>query len=734
MKEQAKLILDNNSHKCSITIEGKQHKITIASLNELSMPAAHLIIQHINDILAANYTALQIRSLLRIATNHPNISKYSRHALEVVNKLFYREEMHSKNDVQTKELVILNIGCTSTGKSLGNITSIIPKKHQNDFLSLTSFKESTNFSIDYNVNDKTFDIGTDEFVIEIQLKEDQQLADDIKELIFEALDEILSYIKQAVKKKDPLEDIWAKALESGSARLKINKNKTFDVSTSVTFENPERLLETILIKSIRSFSGNSSSYNKLSDDIFVQKIIKDFSKDNLDMTIENLIFFINDTTEFDSLNTEVFEQLKKILTRFKIEYPEHIEKNHSISLRNKFDKNTNKNLISHLFGNKKQRSHEEYYSIDILISSAKLFFKNNNINNGEKLTLVDSLGINQGQIAPGKEKEIAYNRITEAIQRCKPDVIVYNTRIDTKDDYLIEVIKALEGEGYKNRIHIIYGRIDSILRSYCDEEGFDIEEINSEQFREFEEYVSSAYLNKDLISIGDINKNRIYLCDKTGKLYDKTGKPNHITAMEKYMPSQILDVIIKDFHNTQEKTINELVDKKVAEIMTILDNQLVFHKVYEDFSTSINALVPEEYNLLRWNTLEFGIRQLYYGNHGYSTLYPAFSLRRCFANNLNIEELKNILGQGYDDFLREFLSSLTNTIHSLIITAYRLEYLHLLNLRFSPSSRRMHSLTLTDERKMFLRNIFHTCLKKESISGADSLRILTKAELQNLSY
>lgn len=740
MNKEAKLILDNNAHKCSITIDGKQQKVTIAPFNEMSLIEANDIIRQINDLLNAGYTFLQIVKMLEISERLPSICRYSSKALQVVIKLLYQEELQhyiNSNQIEKynkntqRSLVILNVGCTSVGKTLGNLYAIIPHKYVVKFLSLASIKESTNFSIQYVVNSYNKIIkDMEEYEVEIKLKSSEEIKEDVNSLGLEALQEILDTIKTEVKSTANNDEVWNAAMNTGCDRLRINKNKTFDITSTVKLESERLILEKILIKSIKNYSTKSSSYNeKLSDEQIKNDIINDVRNNIFKLNIEEISYVIYELDEFKELMSDIYTQLEKVLVRFNNEYNVRIDENQTISIKKRFDDIITKKLISNIFGDKKQRKDKDFFSIDALISDAKMFFTNKCINNGNQLVLVDGLGINQGQIPNGNEKKVAYNRVHAAIQECNPDMIVYNTRLDTKDDYIIDVIKDLNEQGYKNRIFVVYGRVDTVLESYCDEEGVDINDLTEEEFNTFAEYINSEYLNKELISLGDLESEKVYLCDKPCKLLKYSPEQYY-----QFNPNEVLKNIINIFKSTEKTEMIKLNKDRINKIIDIMNDCSIFSNAFNKFRSSLDDMVPMQYSLLRWNTLECAIRNLYYDGQGYGCVYPSITLKNCFAKLLNRDELKDFLKDEYDNVLKELLNQWINIAHTLMVTSYKLEFSKLLDMRFDYNLRTMTSMTLTDERKYIIRNILATCFKNGTLDGSNIFKQLTEYVLANIIY
>lgn len=736
---KSKLILDNGSHKCLATIDGKQKKIAIAPFNDMSIIEANRINQNVSNMLAANYTFSQIICLADVAGNFPKLARYSSKEIQIITKLQYQNELQSyldnkeerREDV-SENLVLLNIGCTSVGKTLGNLYAIIPHKYVSKFLPLSTIKESTNFSISYVINSNSKNIeDKEEFELEIVLKDSEEIKVDIQGLLLESIQEILDAIKSEVKSNDNNDEIWENALNAACRRLKINKNKTFEITNIVKLENEKSTLEKLFIDAIRKYSINSNSYKEKLLDTDIRKWIIDDIRNNLfKIEIEDIFYIISGIEEYEKIVEEIYKQLEILIKRFEEIYSVKVDKNQTIRIKKRFADDNTKELISNTFGNKKQRKNEEFFSIDLLIVSAKIFFKNTDINNGKKLTLVDGLGINQGQINKDMEKKVAYSRVHAAIQSCNPDLIIYNTRLDLKDDYIIDTIKGLSEQGYKNRIYTVYGRADTILEQYCEEEDIELDKLTNQELLEFENYIDNEYIGKEAISLGDFDRKRIYLCDKPCKLL----KNKNRDIFQKFSANSVLGSIIENYKSNKKIETIKLNKEKINKIMSIMNENSIFNNSYNEFKNSIDSIVPMQYNLLRWNTLECLIRSLYRDQQGFGYIYPSITLKQCFAKFLNCDELKEFLKDEYDDILKEVLNQWIHIAHILMITSYKIEFLNLLNMRFDYSLRKMTPMTLTDERKQILRNILSTSLKNDDLDGPNVFKKITEKVLDKIYY
>lgn len=734
MNVDGKLILDNNAHKYSVTLDGKQQKIAIAPFNDLSITSANNVVNEVNEIINTNYNFSEIVRMHEVAYAIPGVSRYSLKAIEIVIKLLYQNELNDflENQKEREEnpsvsLVVLNIGCTSAGKTLGNLHALIPEEYVKKFLALTSIKESTNFTIYYYMN-YIKGMSYEEFILEFQLKSINHIRDDIKSLIFEAIQEILDAIKTEVKieKNDDL--VWNDALQAGQERLKVNKNKTFDLSSSIELNDIKKNLETMVLKSVKEYATQSSSYNRLSDEQIRCGIINDIREDIFNIGVDELAYIICKSEIFICLFEDIERQLEELVKKFEFLYEVTLDDGRKTSIKKAFSDLDTKKLISNVFGDKKQRKDPDYFSIDVLVQEAKIYINNENVNDGKQLIVVDGLGINQGQIIKGQEKQEAYNRVHKAIHMCNPDIIVYNTRIDNKDDYIVDVLKDLSEQGYKNRVFVTYSRIDEVLESYCEEGDIDIQSITEQEFNEFEKYIENEYVDKELISLKTVTKDKVFLCDKPCKLrkYDN----NYFLE---YSPQQVLKKMLDIFVLSESSKKLQLEEIEVTKTLQALDDCNIFNNAFKAFIDSIDEMVPMQYHKLRWNTLECAIRDLYYDGMGFSSLCPSLTLKYCLAKLLNCDEVKNALNDDYDRVLKLLLNEWISIAQVVMVTCYKCDYSKLLNMRYDNSLRMMRMFTLTDERKYVVKNILSTCFKNGTSTGPEVFRRVTEYVLKNIN-
>jgi hypothetical protein len=734
MNVEGKLILDNSAHKYSVTMDGKQQKITIAPFNDLSITSANNVVNDANEIIKTNYNFYQTIRMYEVAVALPGVTRYSLKAIEIVIKLLYQNELNDYIENKKKQgeqpevcLVVLNIGCTSAGKTLGNLHALIPEKYVKKFLPLTSIKESTNFTIYYYMN-CIKGMSFEEFTLEFQLKSSNHIRDDIKSLILEAIQEIFDTIKTEIKHEKSDDVLWNNALQAGQERIKVNKNKTFDLSSSIELNDIKEILETIVLKAVKEYATQSSSYNRFSDEQIKNGIISDIREDVFKIGVDELAYIICKLEKFICLLEDIERQLVELVNKFETLYGVTLGDGGKATIRKEFNNLDTKKLISNVFGDKKQRKDPEYFSIDVLVQEAKIYINNDKVNDGKQLIIVDGLGINQGQITKGLEKQEAYNRVHRSIQMCNPDIIVYNTRIDNKDDYIVDVLKDLSEQGYKNSVFVTYSRIDEVLESYCEDGDIDISDISEQEFDEFERYIDTEYIEKELISLKTVTKDKVFLCDKPCKLrkYDN----NYFL---KYAPEQVLKKVLDIFVLGENSKKLQLEGIKVTNTLQALDDCNIFNNAFKAFIDSIDEMVPMQYQKLRWNTLECAIRDLYYDGMGFSSLCPSLTLKYCFAQLLNCDEVKNALNDDYDRVLKLLLNEWISIAQVLMVTCYKVDYSKLLNMRYDNSLRMMRMLTLTDERKYVVKNILSTCFKNGTLMGPEVFRRVTEYVLKNIN-
>lgn len=729
MKKTASLILDNNSHKCLCNIDGKQVKISIDTIANMTVIEANQKIYEVNTILQGEYSLKELKLLYNFSLVAGQISRFSPRAIEIAVRIMYPKEINELKDntLQHNEPIkILNIGCTGSGKTLYILQSLLPLKYVNIFSPLTSIKESTNFPIIYIVNSEKL-VDSEEFEIELEIKSKKTCNENIYLLILESILEFFDTIKQEINKQTTgklnNKEIWKLALEKALKRLGINKLKTFVIKYLINTDDLLAEFEKMILQGIKKYFAKSTSYNEvLTDEVIKNNIIDELRNNSFELQVDKINDIFCTTTEFENIKCFIIKKLDATLQKFKDMYHVDLNYNSKAKIRISLNDKKAKELIQHIFGDKKKRKEKDFYSIEVFINRAKIYFKNNEINVEKEIQLFDGLGINQGD----SERDNVYNIINASIQTYNPNIILYHTLINCKDDYILDVINKLNEQGYGNNIFTIYGRLDTTLEDYCKEEDIEFESISPDNFKYFEDYIKTEYLNESLISIDNIIKNKYYLCDKTCTIFKKTKNEYYLN----YTPKAVLDKILKEFQQ-----INKVNTKivKLDKCIQLMDQDSIFEKMYNQFiNEGLDTNIPMYYYSLPWNTLEYGIRTLFNNGYGYHCLFPSLTLRNYFSNYLQNNCFKELFGVDYNNIVKELLYNWTNIIHTIMVTSYKNEYLNLLEMRYDLSKRNRLYLTMTDERKYVLRDIYSKCFEQNNTTASNTLREVTIIVLKEI--
>ncbi len=737
MNGNAKLISDNGAHKCLINKDGKQLKITIANTKDMTFIEANEKIIEINVLLESNYSFYELKLLYNFSKEACNISRFSSKSIEIVMKIMYqeqlKEEIKEEKEVIEKPLKVLNIGNTGAGKSLFNL-SVSLQKYIRIFSSLTSIKESTNFPIKYVVNNKEKKLkNLDEFEVEISLKSEEEFFANIQLLNLEAIKELFDTIQQEVSKENNVEiknynEIWKLAIEKALKRLKVDKLKTFVITYLISTDELANTFEDMIFSGIKKYFVKSNSYNSiLTSEIMKENIIDEIKRNNIKFEIDKITDIYFDMDEFKHIVDIIKDKLEFVKGKFCSKYGLDLKYDSIVTIRKSLNDSQAKDIIDNIFGNKKRRSEQEFFSIEVFIRSAVIYVQNKEVNKGKEVQLFDGVGINQGDIKNGQKIQMVQNRIGSAIQKCNPDIIIYHSLINAKDDYIINTLEMLSQQGYSNNISVVYGRLDTTLVDYCNEEGIDFpEEFDKSDFDKFKSYIQNEYLNEESISVNNIIGDNLYLCDKTCKILN-TIKDEYYSE---YTPKFVLNQIICKYNNSNN---NRSLNLKIEECINIMDKCYIFGNIYNLLMDRwLDDNIPMQYSKLRWNTLECGIRKLSLNQNGCECLYPSITLRNYFAQFLNNDLLKLFLEEDYNIVIKNLLYEWTEYMHIIMVTSYKFEYLNLLRIRYDKSKRKMLYMTMTDERKYTLRDIYSKCLGIDEINIISNLRFITRCVLNKI--
>lgn len=109
-------------------------------------------------------------------------------------------------------------------------------------------------------------------------------------------------------------------------------------------------------------------------------------------------------------------------------------------------------------------------------------------------------------------------------------------------------------------------------------------------------------------------------------------------------------------------------------------------------------------------------------------MYPAFNIKNAIADELNREDIKlefsNKYGEDAEEMKRRYLLEVADVAQIVLVTEYRAFLRRLLGMRYDQSLRTNLSLTMTDDRKYNLRNLYQTCMEKEGLKGAHAMKMV----------
>lgn len=203
---------------------------------------------------------------------------------------------------------------------------------------------------------------------------------------------------------------------------------------------------------------------------------------------------------------------------------------------NKEEREKTKWLLSVIFDNKMMKA--DFYTITPFIASAEVKVPYYDaISELPTIRIVDTVGLNQ-------KKEEVKTQISGYLQKHKPDIVLYHTRLDQKDDTLISNLEFNNSLGYGKRTRVVYGRFDHFLEKYYEEaypeEREHLPKMAADEFdiKGFLVHLEQEYLKSDRQTLSKIvGDDNIYLCDK------KQTYP----VLLKYSPEYIMQMIASNW-------------------------------------------------------------------------------------------------------------------------------------------------------------------------------------------
>lgn len=741
MKEyKINMIHDCGSYKISYSKEGKQAKVTIGSEKAITIMAARKICNEVEDILKSEMDWFLLKKLYELNRDGSmcgykgSILTYQNLSIELAVRIREPERINDlisdnqlfRIDAKQKPLEILNIGCTGSGKTRFIIGSFLSKEGLKNFVpALTSLKETTACSIIYHLNSGTVSIkdGCD-FRVDVDLKNKAEIENSIKGLIIESAEEYIVTIKENSKQIKEIEELCSKCRKAAAKRLELNYDKTFGLGKRELNKELSDTIESLTKTALVRYYGSSKSIDKLADDdpyFIIKQLICDFENEQVEISsdeIHRILSNYQNEAVFLEMADIIFAQLQKALDLYNDEYSSGFNIGGVLSYSGNTQCPDTLIQLSHVFGNKSRQKTGDFYTIEPIIKKAEFYFNAKELPADKEVILSDSVGINQGQKDAARMNEVVFNRVQEAVQTRKPDIILYHTRLNSKDDYMLDVVKKLNAQGYGEKTFIVSGRLDDALLTYLTDNNLEMEEMNPEIFEEFLEEINQIYIESDSVTLNSIVGNRYYLCDKTNKLADK-----FVYAAEYGCPA-IFEKIIASCPADEEK--NTLYDD--IDFMEIIQENNVPGSVYQQYLNKIPAMIPMAYQQMRWNTLQKAIEELYWDRYGFDVLYPAFAIKEAISDELNKENIKNEFadkfGHDAEEMKRRYLLEVTDAAQIVLVTEHRTFMRRLLLMRYHPELRTDLSTSMTNDRKYNLQKLYNSCLEQEGMKGAYTLKII----------
>ena len=736
------MIRDGGIYKVTYTKNGKQHKATIGSDKSITVMAARKIFQEVQELLEVDWDIELIKKMYTLNRDakrcgyRGGIIKYHNEALEIIVKILFPEHyedfVSDENYLSIKpkkeQLEILNIGCTGSGKTRFIISAVLSKEALKNFVpALTSLKETTACSIVYHINPKNFVFDECcDFILIVELKKREEIINSIKVLIIEAIYEFIVTIKENAKNIRDIGTLCEKCKDAVIKRLEINYDKTFGLGIRREVNsNLADDIKSLTKKALMRYYGNSRSIEKLelADENFIlEQLRKDFENEQITISHEDISRMLENYSMNDMID-KIYSELESDLQKYNKDYGEDIKVGDTINYSGNTEENSTLIYLSHIFGNKSKQRKGDFYTIKPLVKSANFYLNTKKIKYDKEIILSDSIGLNQGQKDASRINEVVFNRVHEAIQIRKPDIVLYHTKLNNKDDFMLDVIKLLNAHAYGKSTYIVAGRLDEVLNAYINDKYIEKDDMKKyDIFSEVIEEINQLYIDSD-VTVKTVVGDKYLICDKTNSIADD------YEFASKYICENILNNVIKEVEVEEGLAVDENTDRLIdIDFMEIIQNNNVPGNVYQSYLSKIPSMIPLNYNQMRWNTLEKAVEELRWNRYGFDVLYPAFNIKNVIANELNREDIRfeflNKFRDGAEEMKRRYLLEVTEVAQIVLVTEYRFFMQKLLDMRYDKNLRSNLSLTMTDDRKFNLQKLYQTCMENEGLRGEESIKII----------
>ena len=730
------MIHDGGSYKLSYSKDGKQGKVTIGNEKNITVMAARKISSEVETLLNSDLTFEHMEKMHAINSDaircgYPEvILKFQNVSIKLAVRIlfpdkyeaFVNSDRYCKIKIDKRPLEILSLGCTGSGKTRFILGAVLPKDALKNFVpALTSLKETTACSIIYHINCISVNLEEDfDFKVVIRLKTEEEVINSIRGLIQEAVEEYITAIKGNCKTIVDISKLCEKSRIAAEKRLEMNYDKTFGLGIRDVNKYLSGLIENLTKNVLMNFYCNSKSINKIADKdnyFIIKQLVRDYTDDQFDIESDVINQMV---VKFDisDILMEIYTKLMKDLETYNYEYHQKAAFGGNVSYCGRTKEKNTLLYLSHVFGNKTKQRKGDFYTIEPIVKSAEFYFKSAQISLDREIILSDSIGINQGQKDAARINEVVFYRVQESVQSRQPDIILYHTKLDSKDDYMLDIIKKLNAQGYGKSMYIVSGRLDEVWSTYFADNDIAEKSVSKVDFEEFIDEIKQIYVESDSVTLNSLIGNNYYICDKTNSLFDK------FSFAEKYTCPAILEQIIHE--RMQKIEGNYLFDD--VDFMDIIQRYNVSGNVYQIFLNSIPSMIPLAYKDMRWNTLQKAVEELRGNGFGFDVLYPAFNIKNSIANELNQDEIRAEFERKFaekaEEMKKRYLLEVAEVAQIVLVTEYRGFMKILLDMRYDSELRTNLSLTMTDDRKKNLHLLYQSCMKQNGIQGAYSMQII----------
>ena len=740
------MILDGGNYKLSYTKDGKQNKATIGNEKNITVMAARKVSSEVEDLLQSDLSIdhfKKMRAINRDAEKcgyHGSVLKYQTLSIELAVKILYPQHydefMKDEFSIIKKEenpFEILNVGCTGSGKTRFILSAVLsPEALKNFVPALTSLRETTACSILYHINSAKVDISEGfDFRVKIVLKNEEEIRYSIRGLIVEAVEEYIVTVKENCKAIEDIDELCKKCRVAVAKRLEMNYDKTFGLGIRSINEILATSIETLTKDALMGFYGSSKSIDKLAvedPNYIVKQLVRDYDDDQFNISSEDINTMLVGF-DYSDMVEHLYGELLADLEKYNAEYSQNGQVGEELDYCGDTKDSSTLLYLSHVFGNKAKQRKGDFYTIAPIVKRAEFFLKVNQFMYDREIILSDSVGINQGQKDAARINEVVFNRVQESVQNRKPDLILYHTKINNKDDYMLDVVRKLNAQGYGKSTYIVAGRLDEVFATYLTDNYIDKSEVDEDMFNEFMAETKQIYVDSDSVTLNSIIESHYFICDKTNKLADE------YSYARRYTCPNVLDEILVERLNVAENT-GQYDD---VDFMQIIERNNIAGNVYQRFLDSIPDMVPLLYSRMRWNTLQKAIEELRWNGYGFDVLYPAFNIKNAIADELSSDEIKaefvKLFGDDADEMKKRYLLEVADASQIVLVTEYRAFMKRLLDMRYDSSLRTNLGISMTDDRKHNLHRLYFGCLEQEGLKGAHALKIVFHiAWIRTLDY